>query len=71
VQEALSRLGASAGEALVVDDLRPGVLMARAAGVAVVGAAWAHRVPRIRDWMRGNCLACFDTVEEFGAFLLG
>ena len=71
VREALSRLGVPAGEALVVDDLRPGVLMARAAGVAAVGAAWSHRVPRIRDWMRGNCLAYFDSVAEFGAFLLG
>ncbi len=71
VREALSRLGASAGEALVVDDLRPGVLMARAAGVEVVGAGWAHRVPPIRDWMRGNCRAYFDSVEEFGSFLLG
>jgi HAD superfamily hydrolase (TIGR01509 family) len=71
VREALARLGVRAGEALVIDDLRPGVLMARAAGVAAVGAAWAHRVPRIRDWMRANCLACFDSVGEFGAFLLG
>ena len=70
VREALSRLGVVAGETLVVDDLRPGVLMARAAGVAAVGAAWAHRVPRIRDWMRANCLACFDSIGEFGDFLL-
>ncbi len=33
VREALSRLGVPPAEALVLDDLRPGVLMARAAGV--------------------------------------
>ena len=71
VREALSVLGADASEALVLDDLRPGVLMARAAGIAAVGACWAHRVPRIRDWMRENCLACFDTIDGFGSFLLG
>jgi len=38
--------------------------------VAAAGAGWAHRVPRIRDWMREHCLACFDTVGELGAFLL-
>jgi beta-phosphoglucomutase-like phosphatase (HAD superfamily) len=70
VREALARLAVDAREALVVDDLRPGVLMARAAGVDAVGAAWAHQVPRIRDWMRENCLACFATIEEFGVFLL-
>jgi phosphoglycolate phosphatase/pyrophosphatase PpaX len=71
VRESLSRLGVAAGEAVVLDDLRPGVVMARAAGVAAVGAGWAHRVPRIRDWMRANCLAYFVTVEELGAFLRG
>lgn len=71
VREALARLGVPAGEALVLDDLRPGVLMAQAAGVAAVGAGWAHRVPRIREWMRGHCLAYFDAVDDFGAFLLG
>ena len=70
VREALRRLGVEPGEALVVDDLKPGVLMARAAGVAAVGAGWGHRVPAIRDWMRANCLACFQTVEELGRFLL-
>jgi phosphoglycolate phosphatase/pyrophosphatase PpaX len=71
VREALSRLGVEAGAALVLDDLRPGVLMARAAGIAAVGAGWAHRVPRIRDWMRENCLAYFETIGEFAGFLLG
>jgi phosphoglycolate phosphatase/pyrophosphatase PpaX len=70
VREALARLGVPPAEALVVDDLRPGVLMARGAGVDAVGAGWAHRVPRIRDWMRDNCLAVFDTVADLGAFLL-
>jgi HAD superfamily hydrolase (TIGR01509 family) len=71
VREALSRLGVPPAEALVLDDLRPGVLMARAAGVDAAGAGWAHRVPRIRAWMRDNCIAVFDTVEAFTAFLLG
>jgi beta-phosphoglucomutase-like phosphatase (HAD superfamily) len=71
VREALARLGLAADEALVLDDLRPGVLMARSADIAAVGAGWAHRVPRIRDWMRENCLAYFETIDEFGAFLLG
>jgi len=71
LQEALARLGAAAGETLVLDDLRPGVLMARAAGIAAAGAGWAHRVPRIRDWMRENCTVYFETIEEFGAYLLG
>jgi len=70
VREALERFGLEPREAVVVDDLRPGVEMARAAGVAAIGAGWAHRVPAIQRWMRDNCLAFCERVEDLGAFLL-
>jgi phosphoglycolate phosphatase/pyrophosphatase PpaX len=70
VQEALRHLDVPAERALVLDDLKPGVLMARAAGVAAAGAGWAHSIPRIRDYMRSNCLAYFETVRAFREFLL-
>ncbi|HUJ73204.1 MAG TPA: HAD hydrolase-like protein, partial [bacterium] len=43
VMEALRRFGCAPAEALVVDDLKPGILMARAAGVDFAAAGWAHR----------------------------
>ena len=70
VLEALDRLGLQAHEALVVDDLKPGVDMAKAAGVDVAAAGWAHRIPSIRSYMRQNCVALFDTVGEFADFIL-
>jgi beta-phosphoglucomutase-like phosphatase (HAD superfamily) len=70
VREALARFGVEPAGAVVVDDLRPGVVMARAAGVAAIGAGWAHRVPAIRRWMRENCLAFCERVEDLEAFLL-
>jgi phosphoglycolate phosphatase/pyrophosphatase PpaX len=70
VREALRLFALSASQALLLDDLKPGVLMARNAGVAAAAAGWAHRIPQIREYMQASCLACFDTVEAFGAFLL-
>jgi phosphoglycolate phosphatase/pyrophosphatase PpaX len=70
VLETLRRLNVQPAQALVLDDLKPGVIMARRAGVAAAGAGWAHRIPEIREYMRASCLAFFETVAEFSSFLL-
>jgi phosphoglycolate phosphatase/pyrophosphatase PpaX len=71
VLETLRLLELPVERALALDDLKPGVLMARAAGVAVAGAGWAHDIGEIREYMRSNCLAFFETVRAFREFLLG
>ncbi len=70
VHETLHHLDLDPGEVLVVDDLKPGVDMANAAGVDAAAAAWAHNIPLIRDYMQQNCVASFDTVAEFAEFVL-
>ncbi len=70
VLETLRRFHLDPGAVLVVDDLRPGILMAQAAGVASVAAGWAHRLAPIRVYMEANTLAVLDTVEDFAAFIL-
>mgnify|MGYP001085603750 CR=1 FL=1 len=42
-------------ELLVVDDLKPGHDMARAAGVPFAAAGWANDIPEIEQFMRKNC----------------
>ena len=58
-------------EMLVLDDLKPGYDMARAAGVPFAAAGWANDVPAIENFMRKNCDFYFKQVEEFGKFLSG
>jgi phosphoglycolate phosphatase/pyrophosphatase PpaX len=70
VLEALRRFGAAREEALVLDDLKPGVLMAQRAQVAVAGAGWAHRIPAIRNYMESNCVAYFEQPAQFREFIL-
>jgi beta-phosphoglucomutase-like phosphatase (HAD superfamily) len=70
VLETLRRLELPASRALILDDLKPGVLMAQAAGVAVAGAGWAHRIPRIREYMRSSCQAYFESVDSFRNYIL-
>ena len=53
----------------MVDDLKPGYDMARAAGVDFAAAGWAYDVPEIEGFMRKNCDYYFKTVQDFGRFL--
>ena len=65
----MKRFSLDAGDLLMLDDLKPGYDMARAAGVSFAAAGWAYDVPEIESFMRKNCDFYFKTVPEFGAFL--
>ena len=54
---------------LVVDDLKPGYDMARAAGVPFAGAGWANDIPEIEAFMRKNCDRYFKTVAAWRDYL--
>ena len=56
-------------EMLVVDDLKPGYDMARAAGVPFGAAGWANDIPEIESFMRTYSDRYFRTVAELAEFL--
>ena len=56
-------------ELLVVDDLKPGYDMARAAGVPFAAAGWANDIPKIEAFMRKNCDRYFKTVAALKSYL--
>ncbi len=60
----------SPGEVLVVDDLKPGYDMARAAGADFAAAGWAYSVPEIEAFMRQNCDYYLKSVKELGELLV-
>lgn len=63
--------GLKAEEILVLDDLKPGFVMAEAAGCAFAASGWANDIPEIEDFMRKNSGLYFKTVAEFGNYLKG
>lgn len=71
VEDARRRLGLSSEELLVVDDLKPGVVMARRAGVDVAGAGWGHNVPEIRTYMQEHCDYFLESVADLVELVLG
>lgn len=58
-------------EILVVDDLKPGYDMARAAGIPFAAAGWANDIEEIEQFMRKNCGLYFKTVPELRKYLFG
>lgn len=71
LEQVLERLGMKPEEVLMVDDLKPGLDMARKCGVDFAAAMWAYDVKEIRDYMRFNCENCFLTPGELEAFVFG
>ena len=67
----MKTMGFRKEELLVVDDLKPGYDMSRAAGVTFAAAGWANDIPRIERFMRENCGLYFKTVAELHDYLFG
>ncbi len=69
VREALRAFNLRPDEALIVDDLKPGIIMAEATGVPAAGAGWAYDIPEIARYMRAHAVAYFRSIEEFRSYL--
>lgn len=69
VERILEAFNLERAEALVVDDLKPGVTMSQVTGVPVAAAGWGHRIPVIREYMEKHCLAYFESVAELADFI--
>ena len=69
MNETMRQLGLRPEELLVVDDLKPGYDMAKAAGVPFAAAGWANDIEPIERFMRENCGLYFKTVDELKRYL--
>lgn len=65
----MERYGLSPDEILMVDDLKPGFDMARAAGVPFAAAGWAHDIEKISSFMRRHCDFYLGSVKELESLL--
>jgi len=48
VEEVERQFGLPREEMLMIDDLKPGLIMAQQAGIASFGVGWSHRIPEIQ-----------------------
>ncbi len=64
VEELIREYGFDKSEILMVDDLKPGFDMARAAGIDFAAAGWGYDVPEIESFMREHSDYYLKTVGE-------
>lgn len=67
--EVMKKFQLDNNEILVVDDLKPGLDMARSCNIAFAGAGWSHVIPEIKNYMEINSDYYFSTVGSFRRFL--
>ncbi len=64
VYKIMERYGLKKEEVLVIDDLKPGLDMARAADVPFAAACWCFDIPENENYMKANADYVFKSVEE-------
>lgn len=66
-----ARFSLSPSDVLVVDDLKPGFDMARAAGAVFAAAGWAYDVPEIARFMRAHSDFYLSALSDLEDLLFG
>ena len=55
----------------MVDDLKPGLDMARDAGIDFAAAGWAYELPEIQSYMKKHSDYYLETVKELENVVFG
>lgn len=71
IEEILRRFNLQETEALMLDDLKPGLNMARNCNVDFAAAGWSHSIPEIKEQMKSESKYYFETIEQFNRLILG
>ena len=70
IRQVMEKYGFSPAELLIVDDMKPAVEMAHAAGVKIAFAGWGRReYPQICQQMTAMCDYAFSSVDALETFL--
>lgn len=67
----MEKYGLKPEEVLVIDDLKPGIDMAKAAGVASAAAGWCFDIPENEKYMRANADFYLKTVADLKQLCFG
>nr|WP_263327614.1 HAD hydrolase-like protein [Neobacillus sp. Marseille-Q6967] len=70
IKEILKRFNLQESEALMLDDLKPGMEMAKSCNVDFAAAGWSHSISEIKEQMKRESKYYFETVEQFNHFVL-
>ncbi|MDY6915686.1 MAG: HAD hydrolase-like protein [Candidatus Cloacimonadota bacterium] len=69
VQKTMEKFNLQKSEILVVDDLKPGYIMAKRAEIDFAAAGWAHYIIPIEKFMRNHADFYLSEIEELSRLL--
>ena len=69
VNEGLKAYSLKPEDAVILDDLKPGVVMGKRAGVKIAAAGWSYDIQDIRTFMTENCDHYLEKVEDLKELL--
>lgn len=69
IGQILERLFLKPEELVMIDDLKPGKIMADNAGIDFIGAGWAHSIPEISSYMKRECQHYCSSVSELEQYI--
>ena len=71
IEETMKKFNLNNKDILIVDDLKPGLDMAKSCNVDFVSAGWSHLIPEIIEFMKENSNYYFSQVSELRDLVLG
>ncbi len=69
IEKIIERLSLKPEDLVMVDDLKPGKIMADNAGIDFIGAGWAHSIPEIVSYMKSECKHYCTSVKELETYI--
>ncbi len=68
--EIMKRYNLSESEVVVVDDLKPGLVMAKSCNIPFIGAGWSKKSDEIINYMKANSDYYFSSVKALKDFII-
>ncbi|MDA3852299.1 MAG: HAD hydrolase-like protein [Spirochaetaceae bacterium] len=70
IDQVINRFAFKKEEMLMMDDLKPGIIMAQKAGIDSLGAGWSHSIPEIQEDLSRESTVFFDSIEKATKWIL-
>ena len=69
LQKIKENLNIEYSDMVMIDDLKPGKIMADNINVDFIGAGWAHSIPSIQNYMQKECQCYCQNVEDLKQYI--
>jgi phosphoglycolate phosphatase/pyrophosphatase PpaX len=70
IEEIKNKYNLDKSKMILVDDLKPGFLMAKESSIDFGYASWGHKIPQIQEFMKKNATYYLNNIDDFEKTIL-